>query len=322
MVFAWSVMPADIASTWPVIVIMGPTASGKTQFSFDFADACSIPCEIISVDSAMIYKGMDIGTAKPSLQERERLTHHLIDIREPTQSYSVAEFIKDADELIVQIRKRGHIPLLVGGTMMYHHAFVSGLAALPQANIEIRESIVQEANYFGWPHLHQKLMAIDPLAASRIHPNDPIRITRALEVCTLTQKPMSELQSHTARAHDYPLIMVNIMPRSRKTLHERIQNRLERMFENGFVEEVDRILKTPGIDVESAAMRSVGYKQVALFLSGEIDYQEAKDKTLFATRQFAKRQMTWLRRYFPQVHTFYSDESDHLVQEFIDNFLN
>ena len=313
-------MPIDIQSMLPVIVIMGPTASGKTRFSFDLVEALGVPCEIISVDSAMIYKGMDIGTAKPNRDELSRFKHHLIDIREPTQTYSVADFLKDADDLVIQIHQRGHIPLLVGGTMMYHSAFVSGLASLPEANAKIRESLEQEASQFGWNYLHQRLMMIDPRAALKIHPNDPVRITRALEVYALTQRPLSEFHQDVHRVHDYRLMIVNIMPKSRKILHERIECRLKKMFDEGFVDEVERILKIPGIDCDSAAMRSVGYRQVASYLAGEFSYQEAMDKTLFATRQFAKRQMTWLRRFFPEVFSLYSDESDTLVKDFINHF--
>ena len=313
-------MPINIQSMLPVIVIMGPTASGKTRFSFDLVEALGVPCEIISVDSAMIYKGMDIGTAKPNRDELSRFQHHLIDIREPTQTYSVADFLKDADDLVIQIHQRGHIPLLVGGTMMYHSAFVSGLASLPEANAKIRESLEQEASQFGWNYLHQRLMMIDPKAALKIHPNDPVRITRALEVYALTQRPLSEFHQDVHRVHDYRLMVVNIMPKSRKILHERIEYRLKRMFDEGFIDEVERILKIPAIDCDSAAMRSVGYRQVASYLAGELTYLEATDKTLFATRQFAKRQMTWLRRFFPEVFTLHSDESDTLVKDFINHF--
>jgi tRNA dimethylallyltransferase len=306
----------------PVIVIMGPTASGKTQFSFDLADALDKPCEIISVDSVLIYKNMDIGTAKPKKDELTRLPHHLIDIKAPTEAYSVAEFLSDADLLVKQIHQRGHIPLLVGGTLMYHTAFINGLASLPEANPEIRADIEQQAKQKGWDALHQQLMQIDAKSAAQIHPNDPVRITRALELYQLTDKPLSELQQTTTREHDYPLYIVNIMPKSRKILHERIQQRLDSMFADGFVDEVRAILALPNIDLDSPAMRSVGYRQVASYLNGEISLEEAKDKALFATRQFAKRQITWLRRYFPDVFTIYSDESEDLVADFQKHFPN
>jgi tRNA dimethylallyltransferase len=309
-----------VSKQLPVIVIMGPTASGKTQLSFDLAESLQVPCEMISVDSALIYKGMDIGTAKPTVEELSKFPHHLIDIKEPTESYNVAEFLKDADALVAHIHEKGRIPILVGGTMMYHTAFIKGLAALPEADQVVRDQIEKEAQSLGWNHMHRKLMDIDPKSAANIHPNDPVRITRALEVYALTQKPLSELQQITTRQHDYPLYVVNVMPRSRKELHARIEQRLNTMFEAGFMEEVERLIKLPGIDLDSSAMRSVGYRQVAAYLNGEISCEEAKDKALFATRQFAKRQMTWLRRYFPEVFTLYSDESKDLLNDFLKKF--
>lgn len=304
----------------PVIIIMGPTASGKTQFSLDLAAALGRPCEIISVDSALIYRGMDIGTAKPSKAEQSSIPHHLIDIKEPTESYNVSDFVKDTDRLISEVHARGHIPLLVGGTMMYHTAFIHGLAQLPEANAEIREEITRQANQVGWEQMHLELSEIDPQAALSIHPNDSVRITRALEVYHLTKTPISVLQKKTMRQHHYPLYIVKVMPQSRQILHQRIEKRLQIMFEEGFVDEVRELLAIPGIQLESPAMRSVGYKQVAAFIKGDISYEEAQQKALFATRQFAKRQITWLRKYFPSIFTIYSDQSKDYIKDFKKNF--
>jgi len=308
------------ANQLPVIIIMGPTASGKTQLSIDLAAALPNPCEIISVDSALIYKGMDIGTAKPTKEELAQTPHHLINICEPTESYNVSEFLKDADRLVAEMHQRGCIPILVGGTMMYHNAFINGLAALPEADKAIRNQIESEAKEKGWECLHQKLMQIDPISAKRINPNDSVRITRALEVFQITQKSLSELQTNTNREHAYPLIIVNVMPKSRKVLHDRIEQRLKLMFEAGFIKEVEALLQIPQINLDSAAMRCVGYRQVASYLKGEISLIEAENKALFATRQFAKRQVTWLRRYFPDVFTLYSDESEDLLKDFFKKF--
>ncbi|MDY0137209.1 MAG: tRNA (adenosine(37)-N6)-dimethylallyltransferase MiaA [Thiomicrospira sp.] len=287
-------MLTRLLETQTVLAIMGPTASGKTRLALGLAE--HLPMEIISVDSALIYRGMDIGTAKPSAQELSAVPHHLIDILDPAQTYSVSQFVADTNRLIADIWQRQRVPVLVGGTMMYFHALQQGLADLPSADADLREDLLMQ--YHLSPHaLHQRLQQVDPLAAARIHPNDPQRLVRALEVYALTGKALSDLQQtqhQTAAALNW--LKVGLIPRSRETLHQAIKHRLETMFKAGFLDEVRGLYQRGDLHEDLPSIRSVGYRQAWLFLKGELDEQSWQEKALIATRQLAKRQLTWLRK--------------------------
>ena len=276
------------------ILLMGPTASGKTDLAISISKR--FPCDVISVDSALVYRGMDIGTAKPDAETLRRTPHRLIDIREPEESYSAGEFVRDACREMDEILAAGRIPLLVGGTMMYFRALTEGIAALPSADKAIRRAIDAEADERGWPSLHDDLAQVDPAAAERIKPNDRQRIQRALEVYRSSGTPLSVWQQESAPPRDdirYLKIGLNIEPRS--LLHERIARRLDIMVDGGFIEELRRLRERPQLVADCPAMRSVGYRQFWRYLDGEYSLDEAKDRALFATRQLAKRQITWMR---------------------------
>lgn len=280
--------------TRKAILLMGPTASGKTDLAISLCKR--FPCDVISVDSALVYRGMDIGTAKPDADTLERTPHRLIDIRDPEESYSAGEFIRDACREMDSIIAAGRIPLLAGGTMMYFRALTEGIAELPGADDSIREAIDTEAGERGWPAMHAELEAIDPEAANRIKPNDRQRIQRALEVYRSSGTCLSDWQRNSAPMRsdiDYVKVGLNIEPRS--ILHERIAKRLDVMVESGFVAEMKALRERPGLKAECPAMRSVGYRQFWKYLDGEYTLEEARDRALFATRQLAKRQITWLR---------------------------
>jgi len=273
---------------------MGPTASGKTDFAISLCKR--FPCDVISVDSALVYRGMDIGTAKPDKETLQRTPHRLIDMRDPEESYSAGEFVRDAYREMDEIFAAGRIPLLVGGTMMYFRALTEGIAALPSADEAIRRSIDADAEERGWPALHADLQLVDPEAAGRIEPNDRQRIQRALEVYRSSGKPLSVWQKNSAPQRDdirYLKIGLNIEPRS--LLHERIAQRLDIMANGGFIEELRQLRERPNLVADCPAMRSVGYRQFWHYLDGDCSLDEAKDRALFATRQLAKRQITWLR---------------------------
>ena len=273
---------------------MGPTASGKTDLAIDLCTR--FPCDVVSVDSALVYRGMDIGTAKPDEETLARTPHRLIDIRDPEDSYSAGEFVRDAYREMDSILAAGRIPLLVGGTMMYFRALTEGIARLPGASEELRQAIDAEAEQRGWPALHEQLREVDPDLAARIKPNDRQRIQRALEVYRSSGKPLSVWQQDSAPARDdigYVKIGLNIEPRS--VLHERIARRLDIMIDAGFVDEVRELRQRPGLGPDHPSMRAVGYRQFWKYLDGEYDASEARDRALFATRQLAKRQITWLR---------------------------
>lgn len=276
------------------ILLMGPTASGKTDLAISLCKR--FPCDVISVDSALVYRGMDIGTAKPDAETLARTPHRLIDIRDPEESYSAGEFVRDAYREMDDIFANGRIPLLAGGTMMYFRALTEGIAELPGADDAIRRSIDAEAAELGWPAMHEELQRVDPAAAERIKPNDRQRIQRALEVFRASGRPLSDWQRNSAPLRDdirYLKVGLNIEPRS--ILHERIAERLEIMVEQGFVEEVKTLRKRPDLDADCPAMRSVGYRQFWQYLDGACSLDEAREKALYATRQLAKRQITWLR---------------------------
>ncbi|MFZ6771344.1 tRNA (adenosine(37)-N6)-dimethylallyltransferase MiaA [Undibacterium sp. SXout7W] len=277
-----------------VIAIMGPTASGKTAAALEIAR--HFPAEIISVDSALVYRGMDIGTAKPSAAELAAVPHHLIDIISPAQSYSVAQFRKDTARLVEDIQSRGKLPLLAGGTMMYFKALMNGLDDLPGADPAIRSELDAEAARIGVPGLHARLAILDPETAARLKPNDSQRIQRALEVITLTGQPMSALlakQTPTAPAFD--MLSISLEPSDRSVLHARIAKRFDLMLDQGFMDEVRWLKQQPDLHADLPSIRCVGYRQAWDYLDQRCSYEEMRELGIIATRQLAKRQLTWLR---------------------------
>jgi len=279
----------------PVIFLMGPTASGKTGLAVELAQR--LPLEIVSVDSAQVYRGMDIGTAKPDADTQARVPHRLIDIRDPAERYSAAAFRADALREIDAIHARGRVPLLVGGTMLYFRALEHGLSALPSADPELRRRLETEAGRLGWPVLHERLARSDPETAQRLHPNDAQRIQRALEVLELTGTPLSSITAADAgERFPYPHVKFVVTARDRRLLHERIARRFRKMLEQGLVDEVRGLRARGNLSADAPSMRSVGYRQVWSHLEGKWDIHTMEHKTVAATRQFAKRQLTWLRR--------------------------
>ncbi|MGH8541487.1 MAG: tRNA (adenosine(37)-N6)-dimethylallyltransferase MiaA [Stenotrophobium sp.] len=273
---------------------MGPTASGKTGLSLELCGR--LPAEIISVDSAQVYRGMDIGTAKPDAEARARIPHHLIDILDPAEAYSAARFCADALSLIEEIRGRGRIPLLVGGTMLYYRALQIGLSDLPSADTELREKLEREALELGLPALHARLARHDPATAARLHPNDQQRIQRALEIIELTGMTPSGFYARPKSAGiTGRVIKLGLNPPARAELHARIEQRLRLMMQHGFIEEVRRLKQRGDLHPELPSMRAVGYRQLWEYLDGSGDFEQAVQKCIAATRQFAKRQLTWLR---------------------------
>ncbi|MBC8746752.1 MULTISPECIES: tRNA (adenosine(37)-N6)-dimethylallyltransferase MiaA [Paraburkholderia] len=280
----------------PVPCLLGPTASGKTAAAL--ALAARRPVEIISVDSALVYREMDIGTAKPTAEERAIAPHHLIDIVDPADSYSAAQFRADTLRLVGEIHARGRLPLLVGGTMLYYKALTQGLNDLPAADAEVRATLDADAARDGWPALHARLAALDPVTAARLAPNDSQRIQRALEVLMLTGQPMSTLLAAPARtdaASAWRFVPVALEPSERGVLHARIEQRFDSMLAHGFVDEVVRLRARGDLLPDMPSMRCVGYRQVWEYLDGAVDYRTMRDKGVFATRQLCKRQLTWLR---------------------------
>jgi tRNA dimethylallyltransferase len=281
----------------PIPCLLGPTASGKTAAAL--ALAARRPVEIISVDSALVYREMDIGTAKPTAEERAVAPHHLIDIVDPADSYSAAQFRNDTLRLVGEIHARGRLPLLVGGTMLYYKALTQGLNDLPAADAEVRATLDADAARDGWPALHARLATIDPLTAARLAPNDSQRIQRALEIFMLTGQPMSALLAAPTRNDDaasaWRFVPVALEPSERAVLHERIEQRFDAMLAHGFVDEVVKLRARGDLLPEMASMRCVGYRQVWEYLDGAVDYRTMRDKGIFATRQLCKRQLTWLR---------------------------
>jgi tRNA dimethylallyltransferase len=282
-----------------VLLIMGPTASGKTQLSSTlaqrYADA-GIAVEIVSVDSAQVYRGMDIGTAKPDAALRAALPHHLIDILDPAEAYSAARFREDAVHLIGDIRRRGRVPMLVGGTMLYFRALTQGFSELPSASPELRARLAAEARRLGWSVMHQRLQALDPQTASRLHPNDAQRIQRALEVIEISGRPMSGLQDGVERKSGLRFIKLALNPPERGELHRRIEARFRAMMAHGLLEEVACLHARKDLTPELPSIRAVGYRQLWKFLDGTTSsLTEAEQQAIAATRQFAKRQLTWLR---------------------------
>ncbi|MGA9334066.1 MAG: tRNA (adenosine(37)-N6)-dimethylallyltransferase MiaA [Rudaea sp.] len=275
------------------IFLMGPTASGKTALACELTRA--FPLELISVDSALVYRGLDIGAAKPDAKTLAKYPHRLIDIRDPAQPYSAAEFGVDALREMSSITSAGRVPLLVGGTGLYFRALQYGLSDLPEADAAMRSQMAEEATQAGWPALHARLAALDAVAAARIDPNDAQRIQRALEVVALTGKPLSQQQVGPTRRFAYRVLKLTLIPRDRAVLHVRIAHRLDAMLAAGFLDEVRRLAKRADLHADLPALRAVGYRQAWQHLKGECDAAQFRDRALFATRQLAKRQLTWLR---------------------------
>lgn len=286
-------MPGDVA-----VCLMGPTATGKTALALALADR--LPIGLISVDSAMVYRHLDIGSGKPAPEELARHPHRLVDIREPWEQYSAGDFVSDASQAIEQISASGRIPLLVGGTFLYFRSLTEGLSDLPAADLHLRAELDARAAHEGWPALHRELAGLDPVAAARIGATDRQRIQRALEVWLLTGQPISALQARPPRtgrlSERGKFLKIGLVPRDRRLLKERIARRFHAMLERGFVGEVEQLLSMPEMRPDRQALRAVGYRQIAQFVAGGCSRAEAQDRALAATRQLAKRQLTWLRR--------------------------
>lgn len=306
----------------PAIFLMGPTASGKTDLAIELSQV--LPCELVSVDSALVYRGMDIGTAKPSAEVLARHPHRLVDILDPSQPYSAAEFRRDALEAMADISGRGKIPLLVGGTMLYFKALSEGLADMPSADAAIRQVLEAEAASEGLHALHAQLAAIDPVSAARIHPNDPQRLIRALEVYRVSGLSMTELRARQlAESREtgaspgaqlpYTVAHLAIAPQDRAVLHRRIAQRFDQMLEQGFVEEVIALRERGDLNPNLPSIRAVGYRQVWEHLDGALSYEQMRERGIIATRQLAKRQFTWLRGW-QGLHWLDSLACDNLTQ--------
>jgi tRNA dimethylallyltransferase len=297
-------MPTELHPQ-PLLSIAGPTGSGKTHLAMLLAEAAQardITVELISMDSALVYRGMDIGSAKPTLAERAAVKHHLIDILDPTEAYSAARFASDTTRLVTEIRQRGNVPVIVGGTMLYWRAFAYGLSSLPPADPVIRARLDNQGKALGWPAMHAELMKVDPITAARLEPNDSQRIQRALEVVQSTGKPMSawlaESPSEDGRAGSLIpswLRLVSLEPSERAQLHQNLESRFDAMLKAGLIDEVRALRTQPGIHADLPSMRAVGYRQVWEFLDGQINAEQMRYKALAATRQLGKRQLTWLR---------------------------
>ena len=293
------------------IFLMGPTASGKTGLAMELCQ--HLPCELISVDSALVYKGMDIGTAKPTAAELTQAPHRLIDLIDPLQTYSAADFRRDALAAMAEISQAGRIPLLVGGTMLYFKALLEGLSPLPSADPEIRAAIEVQSQLHGWEALHQELAEIDAVAAARIHPNDPQRISRALEVFRISGHTLTELTQHKGDPLPYKVLQFAIAPAERAELHQRIDKRFLTMLDAGFEQEVRALQLRGDLHPDLPAIRCVGYRQMWDYLNGVVGYDEMVARGQAATRQLAKRQLTWLRSW-PDVH-WLDTHSKTLAQE-------
>jgi len=292
----------------PVVMLMGPTASGKTALSLYLTD--QFPFEIISVDSALVYKGMDIGTSKPDQGVLQKYPHHLIDICSPKEAYSVAQFRSDALKVMQDITSRGKIPLLAGGTMLYYRSLIQGLSELPSADEEVRKSLEQFTEKNGLAALHERLKAVDAVAAQKIHPHDPQRIQRALEVYELSGKPISQWwEEQKSNKLPYSVLKIAVSTSERSLLHERIETRFKQMLEEGFVDEVKTLRTRGDLDLNKPSMRAVGYRQVWQYLDGEYSFEDMQYKGIVATRQLAKRQLTWLRSE-QDLHWFKSDQNN------------
>mgnify|MGYP001627134740 CR=1 FL=1 len=307
------------AKTCPAICLMGPTASGKTALAIELVQR--FPMDIISVDSAQIYRGMDVGTGKPDAATLALAPHRLIDFLDPAESYSAARFCADARREMADIRAQGRIPLLVGGTMLYFKALRDGLAQMPAADPEVRAQILAQAQAEGWASVHAALASVDPVAAARIHPNDPQRLQRALEVFRVSGRSLSDwqqagkLRAPTEQADSESLLFMAIQPAERAVLHDRIAARFRTMLDDGLVAEVEKLKARPDLHIGLPSIRSVGYRQVWQYLDHEYGYDAMVERGIIATRQLAKRQITWLRSW-GDLHNFDSDDQ-HLMDKVI-----
>ena len=300
-------------SSPPILCLLGPTAAGKTDIALELARHHGF--EIISVDSALVYKGLDIGSGKPDKQTLEDIPHWLVDIRDPTNPYSAAEFRHDAIDAVEKIIAKGNKPLFVGGTMMYFKVLRDGLAKMPSANPEVRQRILDLSERNGWQAVHQRLTEVDPESAARIHPNDPQRLQRALEIYESTGQSMTELHriensEHLSLPALIPnLVFISLQPRQRSTLHDQIDKRFRQMLKKGFIDEVKDLFNRGDLNRDLPAIRSVGYRQIWDYLDGQFDYDTMVEKGVAATRQLAKRQYTWLRGW-PDLHRIEAELSD------------
>jgi tRNA dimethylallyltransferase len=300
-----NIQPMQSPEPFSTICIVGPTGAGKTHLAMSLAEhakSIGLNIELISMDSALVYRGLDIGSAKPTKAEQATVVHHLIDILEPTEVYSAARFAKDAKRLCEEIRSRGNIPVVVGGTMLYWRAWAHGLSSLPPANPEIRARLEEQAKEIGWPAMHTQLSQVDPVTAARLMPNDSQRVQRALEVFEITGKPMSVLlaESPSEDGREGSAIppwinLVSLEPSDRARLHLNLEKRFDEMLSGGLMEEVEALRKNTALHADLPAIRSVGYRQVWEYLDGQIDLAQMRYKALAATRQLGKRQLTWLR---------------------------
>ena len=276
-----------------VVTLRGPTASGKTDLAIDLSDR--LPIEIVSVDSVMVYRGLNIGSAKPDQKILNNYPHHLIDICDPSFNYSLGNFYEDVNKAIKIILSKRRTPILVGGTMMYFNALSKGLSDLPSSDHAIRKKIEDEADEIGWPELHKRLSEIDPVSGEKIKSNDKQRIQRALEVYELSGKPLSSFFSDNRKKSDYEFFNISLFPDDRETLYKRIEDRFDQMLDHGLVDEVRALLNRPELSSSHNSMKSIGYKEICAHLEGKQTLIEAKEKSILATRRLAKRQLTWLR---------------------------
>ena len=276
-----------------VVTLRGPTASGKTDLAIDLSDR--LPIEIVSVDSVMVYRGLNIGSAKPDQKTLNNYPHHLIDICDPSVNYSLGDFYEDANEAIKLIHSKERIPMLVGGTMMYFNTLTKGLSDLPSSDQAIRKKLEDEADEIGWPQLHKRLSKIDPVSGEKIEANDKQRIQRALEVYELSGKPLSSFFSDNRKKSDYEFFNISLFPDDREILYKRIEDRFDQMLDHGLVDEVRALLNRPELSSSHNSMKSIGYKEICAHLEGKQTLIEAKEKSILATRRLAKRQLTWLR---------------------------
>ena len=290
-----------------VVTLRGPTASGKTDLAIDLSDR--LPIEIVSVDSVMVYRGLNIGSAKPDQKTLNNYPHHLIDICDPSVNYSLGDFYEDANEAIKFIHSKERIPMLVGGTMMYFNTLTKGLSDLPSSDQAIRKKLEDEADEIGWPELHKRLSKIDPVSGEKIEANDKQRIQRALEVYELSGKPLSSFFSDNRKKSDYEFFNISLFPDNRETLYKRIEDRFDQMLDHGLVDEVRALLNRPELSSSHNSMKSIGYKEICAHLEGKQTLIEAKEKSILATRRLAKRQLTWLRSLddSQQINTFDND---------------
>jgi len=290
----------NMANLPDAIVLMGPTASGKTDLAIKLCQ--HLPCDIISVDSALVYKGMDIGTAKPTEEELAQAPHRLINILDPLEVYSAADFCRDAFEQIKQIQSKGRIPLLVGGTMLYFKSLLEGISPLPAADEQVRSEIEAQAKKLGWQVLHDELLTVDPVSAERIHPNDPQRLMRALEVYRLSGQSLTDLSQVKGPCLTGNIARFAIAPKDRTVLHQRIERRFHTMIDSGFEQEVRRLYERGDLHLGLPSMRCVGYRQMWEYIDGKLDYDEMIFRGIVATRQLSKKQLTWLRAWDNLIH--------------------